>query len=84
MGMSRWVHVLFSCPFVDLFEVSVYNVYGILQACFKPILLKAGGGGEGVKSVVIEVTVNSMEKNAQDFCLNYVLEFGLTVLSCKG
>ncbi len=41
-----------------------------LQASFKPLLLKRGGGS---KNPLVEVTVNSKE----DFCPNYVQEFGL-------
>ncbi len=48
----------------------------ILQTTFKPLLLKGVGGG-GVKSVSI-VTVNSKEENSEDFCPNYVGEFGLS------
>jgi len=44
-----------------------------LQTNFKPLLLQ--GWGE-VKSVSIEVTVNSKEEN---FCPNYVQEFDLWV-----
>jgi hypothetical protein len=46
-----------------------------LQTLFKPLLLKGGGGG-GVKSIS-KVTVNSKEENSEDFCPNYVQEFGL-------
>jgi hypothetical protein len=39
---------------------------------FQTTFARGGGGGGGLKSVV-EVTVTSKE----DFCLNYVHEFGL-------
>jgi|LakMenE01Jun11ns_1017448.scaffolds.fasta_scaffold9453850_1 hypothetical protein len=54
-----------------------------LQTSFKPLLLK-GDKGEYVKYVtrgVSPVTVNSTEENSEDFCPNYVQEFGL---SCNG
>jgi hypothetical protein len=44
-----------------------------LQTNFKPLLLQ---GGVEVKSVSIEVTVNS---NKENFCPNYVQEFDLWV-----
>jgi hypothetical protein len=43
------------------------------QTNFKPLWL--GGGGDGNR--LVEVTVNSMEENSEDFCLIYVQEFGL-------
>ncbi len=52
-------------------EVSVYdvNITNQIQTTFVP-------GGGGIKSVV-EVIVNSKKENSQDFCPNYVQEFGL-------
>ncbi len=45
-----------------------------LQTSFKPLLLKRGGGGP-----LVEVTVNSKEESSEDFCPNYVQEFGLCI-----
>ncbi len=36
------------------------------------------GGGVGDKNLLLEVTVNSKGKNSEDFCPNYVQEFGLS------
>jgi hypothetical protein len=45
-----------------------------LKTNSKPLLLK----GASKKSVcTVELTVNSKEENSQDFCPNYVQEFGL-------
>jgi hypothetical protein len=49
-------------------EVTVYTVK--IKNQFQPTFAQRGG----VKSA--EVTVNSKEENSQDFCLNYVQEFG--------
>jgi hypothetical protein len=46
-----------------------------LQTSFKPPLVKGGG------VTFIEVTVNSKVKNSEDFCPNYVHEFGLYSLT---
>ncbi len=53
-------------------EVSVYNAY--IKNQFHTTFAQERGGG--VKCVSIEVTVNSKEKT-EDFCPNYVQEFGL-------
>ncbi len=53
-----------------------------LQTSFKPLLLRAGGGG-GRQTAVVEVTVNSKGENSEDFCPNYVQEFDLCVHSVK-
>ncbi len=53
-------------------EVSVCNVHITNQ--FQPTFAQ---GGEGVKSVILEVTVNSKEENSEDFCPIYVQGFGL-------
>ncbi len=57
-------------------DVFVYNVYIICtvhyKTSFNPLLL----GGGGVKSVV-KATVNSKDENFEDFCLEFVQEFGL-------
>jgi hypothetical protein len=45
-----------------------------LQTSFKPRLL--GGGGGGVKSVSSDDCEYSKEENSEDFCLDYVEEFG--------
>ncbi len=45
-------------------KVSLDNLSGTLHTSFKPLLL-------------VEVTVNSKEGNSEDFCPNYVKEFGL-------
>jgi hypothetical protein len=37
----------------------------------------AQGGGRGGVNPVVEVTVNSEEENSEDFCPDYVQEFGL-------
>jgi hypothetical protein len=50
-------------------EVSVYTMF-TLQTSFKPILPKGGRG-------LVDVTVNNKEDNSEDFCPNYVQEFGL-------
>ncbi len=47
-------------------EVSVYNVYVTNQF-------------QGGVHPLVEVTVNSKEKNSEDFCPNYVQEFGLWI-----
>jgi hypothetical protein len=53
-----------------------------LQTSFKPLLLLlGGGGGAGVK--YLEVTVNSKKENSEDFCPNYVQEFGLSTLEMQ-
>jgi hypothetical protein len=54
-------------------EVSVYNVYitNQFQTTF------AQGRGRGEQNPLVEMTVNSKEENSQDFCPNYVQEFGL-------
>jgi hypothetical protein len=49
-----------------------------LQTSFKPLLLGGGGGG---LNPLVEVTVNSKEENSEDFCFNYVQEFGLWELA---
>ncbi len=55
-------------------EVSVYNVY-ITNQFQTPF-----GQRGGVKSV--EVTVEySMEENSEEFCPNYVKEFGLCAIN---
>jgi hypothetical protein len=51
-----------------------------LQNSFKPLLLK---WGRGVKSLV-ELTVNSKEENSEDFCPNYIQEFGLCTMQSAG
>jgi hypothetical protein len=51
-------------------EVSVYNVFITNQ--FQTTFARGGGGGGG--NPLVEMTVNSKEEN---FCLNYVQEFGL-------
>ncbi len=35
-------------------------------------------GGAGEYNPLVEMTVNSKEENCQDFCPNYVQEFGLS------
>ncbi len=37
----------------------------------------ARGGGRGGNNSFVGVTANSKEENSQDFCPNYVQEFGL-------
>ncbi len=51
-------------------KASVYNVYITSQ-------FQTWGWGGGGGKAVVEETVNSMEENYQDFCLDYVQEFGL-------
>jgi hypothetical protein len=48
-----------------------------LKTSFKPLLLKGVGG----VNPLVEVTVNIKEENSEDFCPNYVQEFGLLPLS---
>ncbi len=43
-----------------------------LQTNFKLLWLEGVGDGNRL----VEVTVNSMEENSEDFCLIYVQEFG--------
>ena len=47
-----------------------------LQNSFKPLLLK----GRRELNPLVEATVNSKEENSQDFCPNYVQEFGLSTM----
>jgi hypothetical protein len=47
-----------------------------LQNSFKPLLLK----GRRELNPLVEVTVNSKEVNSQDFCSNYVQQFGLSTM----
>jgi hypothetical protein len=56
-------------------EVSINNVY-ITNQFQTPLLLKGGGGG----NPLAEMTVKSKEENSEDFCPNYVQEFGLCTL----
>jgi hypothetical protein len=51
---------------LSVLRVEFYTIF-TLQTSFKPILLEGGGGG----------LVDSKEENSQDFCPNYVQEFGL-------
>jgi len=51
------------------------NTMFTLPASFKPLLLN----GEGELNPLVEVTVNSKEENSEDFCPNYVQEFGLRI-----
>jgi hypothetical protein len=46
-----------------------------LQTSFNSLLLR-GQGGKILKCEV-DVTVNSKDENSEDFCPNYVHEFGL-------
>jgi hypothetical protein len=39
-----------------------------------------GGGGVGGVNPLEKVNVNSKEENSEDFCLNYVQEFGLSTV----
>jgi hypothetical protein len=59
-------------PEVLRLEVAVYKVCIKNQFLFQPLLLKGGGGG----NPLVEVTVNSKEENSENFCPNYVQEFG--------
>jgi hypothetical protein len=52
-------------------EVSLSNVY-----ITNPLQTTYAQGRGGVKSIS-KVTVNSTEENSEDFCPNYVQEFGL-------
>ncbi len=52
-----------------------------LQTSFKPLLITGGKKVKYVSRGVSQVTVNSTEENSEDFCPNYVQEFGL---SCNG
>ncbi len=54
-----------------VFRLEVSNTMFTLQTSFKPLLHKGG------QKTVVEVTVNSKEENFEDFCPNYVQEFGL-------
>jgi hypothetical protein len=47
-----------------------------LQTSFK--LFCSRRGGRGVKSALVEATVNSKEESSKDVCPNYVQEFGLS------
>jgi hypothetical protein len=59
-------------------EVSVHNVY-ITSQFQKPLLLK---GGVGVKSISRD-DCECKGENSEDFCPNYVQEFGLRSLGIK-
>jgi hypothetical protein len=62
-------------------EVFIYSTMFTLQTSFKPLLLWDGGGGE--YNPLVEVTVNSKEENSEDFCHDYVQEFGLWPSHCQ-
>jgi hypothetical protein len=52
--------------------IFVYNVY--IANKFQPTFAAGGGGGQ---NTLVEVNVNSKEEKSEDFCPNYVQEFGL-------
>ncbi len=58
------------------FEVSIYNVN--INNRFQTTFPQGGRGR--VINPLVEVTMNSKEENSQEFCLNYVKEFGLPKL----
>jgi hypothetical protein len=83
---TRTIHQLkpdsWTCNFVEVcghnllrLEVSVYNVYITNQ--FQTTFAQEGGEGGGWSKIRKE-TVSSKEENSQDFCPNYVQEFGLS------
>ncbi len=47
----------------------------ILPNQFQTTFVRGGGGGDPF----VEVTLNSKEENSEDFCPNYVHEFGLCI-----
>ncbi len=54
---------------LKVFRLEVlYTMFTQLQTTFAQ--------GDGEQNPLVEVTVNSKEENSEDFCPNYVQEFG--------
>ncbi len=74
---ERTVSLSFLGIILRVLRLDVLSIMFTLQTSFRPLLFE---WGRWVKSVV-GVTVNSKEENSEDFCPNYVQEFGLWTLT---